>query len=290
MKERPMRRVICTLMMLGLTSPAVAADLDVLRGSDVVVPPAPTMIVGPATFTRWSGFYVGGQVGYTNGNADLSGATQSGLAYATRVTSLGSSIDPAAWPVLGTANTGGVTFGGFFGYNVQWQDLILGAEANFSRAMFALNAPSSPIGRLTPGDSSGTAYSLTLTGNGSVSDLDFGTLRARAGYVVGNFLPYGFAGVAVGVANVNISANLKGEQYFSGQIGNCSMGCGPVSFTGNYTANAAVLYGFTVGGGVDWALASNFFLRAEFEWDQFRPPPGFLLTIATGRLGAGFKF
>ena len=60
--------------------------------------------------------------------------------------------------------------------------------------------------------------------------------------------------------------------------------------TNSFGANNEVLYGFTVGGGVDYAVMSNVFLRAEFEWDQFRPPPGFLATIATGRIGGGFKF
>ena len=59
----PMRWVFCALVLLGLASPAVAADLDldVLRGAETVAPPPLT--VGPATFTRWSGFYVGGQIG-----------------------------------------------------------------------------------------------------------------------------------------------------------------------------------------------------------------------------------
>ena len=51
-----------------------------------------------------------------------------------------------------------------------------------------------------------------------------------------------------------------------------------------------MLYGFTVGGGVDVALTPNIFLRADLEFDQFNPPPGILMTIATGRVGAGFKF
>jgi len=50
------------------------------------------------------------------------------------------------------------------------------------------------------------------------------------------------------------------------------------------------LYGFAAGGGVDWALTPNIFPRAEFEWDVFNAPPGILLTLATGRFGAGFKF
>ena len=69
MKGRPMRRVICALAVLVFASPAFAADLDldILRGSQPV---------GPATFTRWSGFYVGGQFGYGDANADFSSATQ----------------------------------------------------------------------------------------------------------------------------------------------------------------------------------------------------------------------
>ena len=59
-----MRRVICALTVLALASPAFAADLDldILRGSQPV---------GPATFTRWSGFYLGGQLSYSDANVDF---------------------------------------------------------------------------------------------------------------------------------------------------------------------------------------------------------------------------
>ena len=32
--------------------------------------------------------------------------------------------------MLGTANNSTIGYGGFVGYNTQWQDLILGIEAN----------------------------------------------------------------------------------------------------------------------------------------------------------------
>src|SRR5580704_2580717 len=66
MKERAMRWVsailLIVLLILGMASPALAADYDlpILRGSSQ--PPAPVVTVGPATFTRWSGFYFGGDV------------------------------------------------------------------------------------------------------------------------------------------------------------------------------------------------------------------------------------
>ena len=59
----------------GLLTPAVAADygIPVLRGSE---PPAPVLSVGPATFTRWSGFYVGGNISLGSATSDFSTATR----------------------------------------------------------------------------------------------------------------------------------------------------------------------------------------------------------------------
>ena len=48
------------------------------------------------------------------------------------------------------------------------------------------------------------------------------TFRLRAGWVAGDFLPYGFVGAALGVANSAISATVSGVQYTSGTVGACS--------------------------------------------------------------------
>ncbi|HXX04656.1 MAG TPA: outer membrane beta-barrel protein [Xanthobacteraceae bacterium] len=290
MKGRPMRRgFCCALLVFGLavlarTSPACAQDLPFLRGSDTV---------GPATFTRWSGFYFGGQVGFGNMRADFSNATAAGVAYALRNTSLESDFSPSSWPVLGTAALSAPSFGGFVGYSTQWQDLILGVEANFNQANFStLNAPNGVIKRSTGADSSGNAWVLNLTAVGSVTDVDFATLRFRAGYILGNFLPYAFVGPAFGLGSVSVGVSGAGEQFTSGSIATCNatFPCYPFAFANGITHNDAVFYGFTVGGGADIALTANLFLRAEFEWDQFDLPPGVLTNIVTGRVGAGLKF
>ena len=93
-----MRRVICALTVLALASPAFAADLDldILRGSQPV---------GPATFTRWSGFYVGGQIGYGD------------VAFSLRELALESDDFVSTWPVLGRGSNDAVGYGGFIGYN-----------------------------------------------------------------------------------------------------------------------------------------------------------------------------
>lgn len=287
-----MRRVFCALLALGVVSPAAAADFDLLRGPEPIVPVAPAPLpVGPATFTRWSGFYVGGQFGVSNASGDFSTATQSLVAYTLRDTTLESEVTPSQWPVLGSVSQSALSGGGFIGFNTQWQDLVLGMEANYNYAPVSLHAPNSPIGRSTS-DSTGSAYALSFGGTGSLVAQDFATLRLRAGWVVGNFLPYGFVGFAMGVATTSVTVSGVGTQYTSGVVGTCtaSQPCGSFGINNSFNANSQVLYGFTVGAGVDYAITSNIFVRAEFEWDQFNPPPGFLLTVASGRIGGGFKF
>lgn len=298
MKGRPMRRVFCALLIFGtrvpgalvlaapisgalifgLLSPACAQDFPILRGSQTV---------GPATFTRWSGFYFGGQLGLTNGNANFSTSTSGTVSYVLRETALEDEFTPSQWPILGTANNTGPSYGGFFGYNTQWQDVVLGVEANLNYANLSLNAPSTPIGPLkTATDALGDTHTVTMSAAGSLANFNFATLRARGGYVIGNFMPYGFAGIAFGLGSTRITANVSDNQ--------CSTATPPVcnlfNFAGSSGMNNEVLYGFTAGGGVDVALTANFFLRAEVEWDEFNPPPGVLTSIVTGRFGAGFKF
>ena len=41
---------------------------------------------------------------------------------------------------------------------------------------------------------------------------------------------------------------------------------------------------------LDWALTPNIFLRGEFEYVQFAPIANIVASIATARVGAGFKF
>jgi opacity protein-like surface antigen len=50
------------------------------------------------------------------------------------------------------------------------------------------------------------------------------------------------------------------------------------------------MYGFSVGGGLDWALTQNIFLRGEFEYVQFAPIASIMASILSARVGAGFKF
>ena len=245
---------------------------------------------------NWRGFYIGGQFGYSDGSADFTKSTQAPIAYSLRELTLESEFSPSNWPVLGTANHGAAGFGGFVGYNYQYERGILGIEANYDQASLSFFAPNSPISRVTPADNSGNVYSVNITGSGRVTDLDYGTVRARGGWALGNFLPYGFVGVAIGRANVNITETTSGVQTptLCGGVACVPPATPPAptpfSFPGTAGHNSEWLYGVTVGAGLDVALTRNVFVRAEYEYVQFVPVASTLISINTARVGAGIKF
>jgi outer membrane immunogenic protein len=283
------------LLPCGSTSPARAADLDVLRGSDATTVPALT--VGPATFTRWSGAYVGGSFSYGGSSVDFSQATAPLLAFSFRGLTLEVQDSPSSITVLGrdTANAAG--FGGFAGYNFQFQDLIVGIEGTYTHTHLNVVAPETPLGgpgsparQFTAGNATDA---VSLFGSGNMNLTDYSTLRTRAGVVLGNVLPYGFVGFAVGLANYNITTSAVVTQSTESPPFPCVDNggtCQTFFFANSAGQNNALLYGFSAGAGVDWAVTPNIFLRGEFEFVQFTPIVGINPVIYTARVGGGFKF
>jgi outer membrane immunogenic protein len=279
-----MRRVIYALLAFAFAPSAFADDLSWLTGAQ---PAAPMNVNG------WAGIYLGGQVSYSGAGGNFNNTTQGPVAFALRNTTLEEEVMPSNWQVLGQANHGATGFGGFAGYNTQFERLVLGVEANYDQANLSLIAPNSPISRQT--SAGGNTYDLTITGNGSVTDLNFGTLRARAGWALGNFLPYGFAGVAVGHANVNIAATVFGRENPQNQPctpfpAPATPACVPFSFSGTAGKSGEWMVGFTFGGGLDIALTRNVFLRAEYEYVQFAPIANLVVDVNSVRGGLGVKF
>jgi outer membrane immunogenic protein len=288
-----MRWVIYALAVSMLAPPALAADLDVLRGSEEV----PALTVGNPTFTRWSGFYFGGDASYNYSQADFSKATQPLLAFSLRDTTLEEEVNPSSIPVLGKGSANAFGGGGFLGYNTQWQDLIIGIEGNYSHTNLNMTASSSPIGRIFPSVNN----QVVLNANGNLDLTDYASARFRAGYIVGNLLPYGFVGFVVGFANYNVSTTADVTQSTSttstpdytcagkGKAGS-TLTCQDFFFSNSAGQSNAPLFGLSVGGGLDWALTPNIFLRSEFEFVQFAPVANISAYIIDARVGAGIKF
>ena len=121
-----MRRLLVALgFMGGFVIPALAADYDlpILRGTAVPAPLAPVMTVGPATFTRWSGFYVGGAFSYGSATSDFSTATRPLVHFSLQHLTVEDQAQPSQFEVLGRGSAVAAGVGGFVGYNMQWQDL-----------------------------------------------------------------------------------------------------------------------------------------------------------------------
>ena len=271
-----MRRSLVALCLLAFMTPTHAQEFDVptLRGSSPFIPVAPK-------YTRWAGFYFGGQVGQSSAEMNFEGATKDLIGFLLRNSALENSQHPSEWTTLGKANPSGVSYGVFAGYNVQFSDVIFGIDLHYNRSGFAASAPVTPIRRVVVAD--GTAYDVTVEGNASMRITDYGGARLRAGWILGNFLPYGTFGFALGRANISRSAHVFGIEDPGGTNT-------PFDFFTSDNKNAAFLYGWSAGGGMDVMLMPNFFVRGEIEYTWFTTVQGIQSQIGTARVGAGWKF
>jgi outer membrane immunogenic protein len=298
-----MRRVICAAFVaLVLPQAAFAGDYDVLRGSWQPVGPAPvTQPVGPAPFTRWAGFYAGGQVGYTSSSVTFSNAANSDLAFILRDTTIENDQHISEWPVLGSRNPASMSYGAFIGYNVQFQDVILGTEFNYNRLNLA--ATSSDVLTRSFTDSTSLPaghhylYTVTASALASMHLTDTGTFRARAGWVLDNLLPYAFVGFAMGRTDISNSGTVAFTAVDVPDVQTPPtpqltplnpLAFGPVT-QGNQQSGQFV-YGFSTGFGMDVAVTQNIFLRGEFEYIYFAPVQGTQISMESARIGGGVKF
>jgi outer membrane immunogenic protein len=178
-----------------LGSPAMAADMA------LKAPPAP---VAPAY--SWTGFYLGGQVGYGWGTSFQEGADGFGN--------------------TGNFNTSGVLGGVTAGYNWQFNgNWVVGLETDFSGA--DINGTVNSSTTYTCGNAVGTPTPC-------YDKIDwFGTVRGRLGYAWNNVLLYGTGGWAYGRAE----AGITGCPIFAG-VGFC--GSNDVS---GWTAGGGIEYG-----------------------------------------------
>jgi len=286
-----MRGVIIGLGMVGMVESAAAADLEslFLRGSDT-----PTY--------HWGGVYGGAQVGYSSASVDFGNGVSSLIAFMLRNTTIEADEGISQWTVLGKQVVNGTSLGGFVGYNSEWEDVILGLELNYSRMSLSASATDS-ISRSFIDNNVGGAtlaspphnytWGVTVTGTSSVHFTDLATLRARAGWETGNFLPYGFIGLAVARADVSRSASVNAAAVDN--VDTTVPATTPYPSTGlNLTQtdgqNGMFAYGGAVGLGVDVALLPNVFVRGEWEYIQFSPIKDLHVSMNSFRTAAGVRF
>lgn len=315
-----MRRLLIALGLMGLLSPAFAADYELPFPHGVPVLPAsspPPYVVGPPTPKyHWGGVYGGVQGGYSSATVNF-GTAASEISYLLRNNpAILQDQQISQWPVLGSSSgdANGASFGGFIGYNYEWEDVITGLELNYNHFLSLSTSVNGSVTRtfndstnLPPGHDYN--YTVTTSAQPSVHMTDIATFRARAGWEVGSFLPYAFAGLAVGRADTSTSATVSGSYYDVPTVqpaGTPQLGCLPVNMVDLRTGtclpqtlnagtvgtfqNGAFAYGVTTGLGVDIAVTTNLFVRGEFEYIFFTPVNSIQVSLWSARVGAGVKF
>lgn len=290
-RARLMRWVICAVVVLAFAPRAAAQDY-VLRGSE------------PSY--RWAGFYGGVQGGYSSSVVNFGPAAGPDIAFILRQTAIEQDEQISQWPVLnGDRHPQSTSYGGFVGYNFEWENVILGVEADYLHLSLSgsssggLTRSFTDSGNLPAGHN--YFYTLTAIGQATLSMSDIGTLRARAGWEAGNFLPYAFAGFAFSRAAVT---NAGGVYYFAidypaseePPLTPLPELCFPDA-TCKSTAPALVgysqnlfAYGADLGLGLDVALLPHAFVRGELEYIYFAPIDGIHLTVSSAKVGIGYKF
>lgn len=210
------------LTLLVFSCGAHAADLP--KRAD---PPAAI----PAPAFSWTGFYLGGGLGWV----------QIDPSYSTGTMFLGSPF------VVSTgSNKNGLVYSGLAGYNYQVGQWVLGVEGE--------------IEGWTVADMRSTA----ITGDFLTGHSRWGaSIRGRAGYALDRVLLFATGGGAF----ISEKATIPG--------------------TGIAIGGDDMHSGWTVGGGIDYALTNNWFTGIEYRYSQYDMKP---LTYSVPLLGpAVFK-
>jgi outer membrane immunogenic protein len=282
-----MRRVFATLALAFAALPAAAADMSapapVLRGA---LPVAESGV-------DWTGFYFGATGSY--GSLSLNRNRQIG-----QVDELldrlvrGSVIQPGvyAMPLVerGKYETNSMGLGLFAGYNFATDGAIFGFEADYTRMRFENTVSGERSGRVSSG---ATTYDWNANTERRSKLTDVATFRGRIGYAMGNFLPFVTGGLAVGRSAEQRSARIEGVQ-FATLAGTCAADpfCGATAYPAPIVEGnrAKFQFGYTVGAGVDIALSSNIFVRAELQHIRLPELAGSVAQMNTARVGAAVKY
>jgi opacity protein-like surface antigen len=278
-----MRRIVVAMMMAAAAGSAQAADLPdfadlpVLRGG----------FRDGLAVTRWQGFYVGGQAAYGSSDHNFNSATKDMVAQQLALTMVEQQLQVSTWPVIGgKISHQSQAYGGFAGYNAQWDDVVLGIDASYMHGNFGAQAGGS-MSRQTLGADE-VRYTATSTANASINFTDVLTLRGRAGYVWNSFLPYVFGGVALGRADSSRSSIVRSTGTYVGSTTPAPIADYDVTYTKAESKHGRLMVGYTFGVGTEIMLFGGLFARGEWEYVRFTGPID--TNINTVRGGLGYRF
>lgn len=233
-----MRKLIGIVSSLLVAAPlgALAADMPVK---------APYTKAPLETVYSWTGWYVGGDVGWPWSRADL---THSPF-FATTAPVASFPVDANALTAAAspTFKTNGITGGIHGGYNLQSGNFVYGGEADFSgMSLRSTQSGAFPFPSTLPGGPIGPP-TLTFNSTTSYSTDWQGTVRGRVGFASNDWLFYGTGGLAVADFKINQNSGslISGSSFSVASFGETRAG-------------------WVLGAGIEHALASNWVLRLEY--------------------------
>ena len=246
-----MRLVVAALAALFGVASAQAADL------------------APRTYTKapvfvdpgynWTGFYIGGNIGYSWGRS-------------SDTSSLTNGAGTTLFASSGSSNLDGIVGGGQAGYNWQVQNWVWGLEADIQgTGERGSRAFTCPTGVCTPSTILPGFLALVIVVPGAAVPLSldqkidwFGTVRGRVGLLATpRVLLYATGGLAYG--EVKSSETIAGVSGFS---------------------NSDTRVGYTVGMGIEGALGGNWSAKLEYLYVDLGRTSGSFAT-AIPAFGAG---
>ena len=171
---------------------------------------------------------------------------------------------------MGSAHGNTTGYGAFVGYNSQWDDVVVGFEANYIHDGF--RSVTNSVGPRYLKPTTSPSQSVTNS-NATVKLSDFGSLRVRGGYVMGCFLPYLFAGTGFGSQTVDRTVSASPHPLRPGT---------------SAASKTKLVFGYSAGAGIDVMLVGGLFVRAEYEYR--RVTSDVESNINTVRAGLGYKF
>jgi outer membrane immunogenic protein len=208
--------------MRHLSIAAIAAASTITFTQVAAAAPPP-----PAPVYSWTGFYIGGNVGYSWGDAHTditgSGSTTAFLGFPN--------TPPGGFPASfgfadsNTARLDGVIGGGQIGYNYQLNPKwVLGIEADIQGSgergsNTFLDTFSTPLCGALGGTGILNCFQNGTLNGTAVTTYEakikwFGTVRGRVGYLISDqVLFYGTGGLAYGGVDVHISSHPRRQRY-----------------------------------------------------------------------------
>ncbi|GGK34285.1 outer membrane protein [Salinarimonas ramus] len=263
-----------------LSTGAAAVDLGPLRGG--------YGSGGLEPVVTWQGGYFAGFAGQTNASFQADKALGDLIAFGLRRTIVEEEMQVSEWLNPQIPDASDTTFGVLAGYNFQFAETILGIEADVT--LGALSSSGLDTLSRVQTLSNNERYNVTAKGNIDAKLENWATLRARAGYTLGAFLPFVTGGIALAQYEVVRSAGVDGSRERVDDDGLPITGAVPLQPVSETGTDSGIALGLAAGAGLDVALTQNVFLRGEWQYLFFPDLAGVEMSVNTWRAAAGVKF